>query len=265
MADHFNMYEMKRLAGTWAKCMDLKVPDSYAEPIEWVSNILLERMGGPADKVVLYHADAVGLYIWQKYTNYFASVYANTSLALPLLSTVQSVTPVAHASMYTGLDPAGHGIQTYIRPQLKCSTLYDEMIAQGKKPVILAQDDSTFLHIFKGREMDYYNEPNAELIQEKALELIRGGGYDLLSIHTFEYDDAAHHYGPESKEALNALAIEARGFMRIAEALRENKNGLRILLGYCPDHGQHLEPGGNGAHGSKLPEDMNVVHFYGVI
>ena len=148
MADHFNHYPLKHFAGIVADCMGLALPESYAPGIGWATEILRRRLGGPADRAVLYHADAVGLYIWQKYTNSFASVYANTSLALPLLSTVQSVTPVAHASMYTGLDPAGHGIQTYIRPQLKCSTLYDEMIAQGKKPVILAQDDSTFLHIF---------------------------------------------------------------------------------------------------------------------
>ena len=265
MADHYNMYPLRQLAGTWAACMELPLPDSYAPPIGWAADILRNRLGGPADRVVLYHADAVGLYIWQKYTSLFASVCANTSLALPLISTVESVTPVAHASMYTGLDPAGHGIRTYVRPQLTCSTLYDEMLMQGRRPVILAQEDSTFLHIFKGRDMEYHDAPNAEEIQEKALELIARDDYDLLSIHTFEYDNAAHHYGPESKEALNALALEARGFARIAEALRENKKDHRILLGYCPDHGQHLEPGGNGAHGSKLPEDMNVLHFYGTI
>ena len=265
MAEYYNLYPLKHLAGTVAACMGMPLPESYASPITWAADLLRDRLGGDADRVVLYHADAVGQYIWQKYTNYFAGVYAYTSMAIPFLSTVESVTPVAHASMYTGLDPEGHGLRTYVRPKLEGSTLYDVMLAAGKTPGILAQDDSTFLHIFQGREMDYFAEPSGAEIQDKALELIRSDRYDLLSIHTFEYDNAAHHYGPESKEALNALALEARGFARIAQALEQFRGKHRILLGYCPDHGQHLELGGVGSHGSKMTEDMNILHFFGTI
>ena len=154
MADHYNLYELKQFAATIAECMDFPLPDTYAPSISWAAKILKERMGGAADHVVLYHADAVGLYIWQKYNNRFAPVYRYTSMSLPFVSTVQSVTPVAHASMYTGLDPAGHGIETYVRPQLTCDTLFDQLIAAGKKVAILAMADSTFLHIFKGRALD---------------------------------------------------------------------------------------------------------------
>lgn len=167
--------------------------------------------------------------------------------------------------MYTGLDPAEHGIQTYVRPQLKCDTLYDALIRAGKKPVILATEDSTFHHIFAGRPMDYYKAANAVEIQDKALELIDGDQYDLLSIHTFDYDNAAHRYGPESKEALNALSIEIHVFNALAEALRKFKGKHRILFAYCPDHGQHLEMGGFGNHGTKMIEDMNILHFFGTV
>ena len=206
MADHYNFYPMKTFASTVAACMDFPLPESYYPGVQWVSNIMKERMGGAADRVVLYHADAVGLYIWQKYTSLFAPVYQHTSLALPLLSTVESVTPVSHASMYTGLDPEQHGIMTYTRPQLTCRTLYDEWIDAGKKVAIVAQADSTFLHIFKGRELEYYEEPNALGVQEKALELIAADAYDVISIHTFDYDSAAHAFGPESKQACAALS-----------------------------------------------------------
>lgn len=265
MADHYNHYPLKHFAATVADCMDIQLPDTYAESIKWAANILKQRMGGPADRVVLYHADAVGLYMWQKYTGLFAPVYKHTSMNIPFLSTVMSVTPVAHASMYTGVDPEVHGIQTYTRPQLTCDTLYDQLIKAGKKVAILATDDSTFLHIFKGRELDYFAARNAVDIQEKAIELIEQDKYDLISIHTFDYDDAAHAYGPESKEALNAIGIEAEGFDQIAQALEKFKNEHRILLSYSPDHGQHLTEGGGGAHGSKQIEDMNILHFFGTI
>lgn len=265
MADHYNAYPMKTFAATIAGCMDFPLPENYAPGVSWVSDILKQRMGGPADRVVLYHADAVGLYIWQKYTSLFAPVYQHTSLALPLLSTVESVTPVSHASMYTGLDPQQHGICTYVRPQLTCSTLFDEWIQAGKRVAIVAQDDSTFLHIFKGRNMEYYEAPNAMGVQEKSLELIETDQYDIISIHTFDYDNAAHAYGPESKEGLNAISLEAEGFDRIARALKKFSDHHRTLLTYSPDHGQHLVIGGRGTHGSTQIEDMNVLHFFGTL
>jgi len=183
---------------------------------------------------------------------------------VPFLSTVESVTPVAHATMYTGLDPEGHGIQTYVRPKLECETLFDVLLKAGKKVAIVAQNDSTFLHIFAGRNLDYFEAPNAIGVQEKALELIASDEYDVISIHTFDYDDAAHAYGPESKQALNAVNLEAEGFHRIAEALKKNP-GHKTLLTYSPDHGQHPVIGGTGQHGSKQIEDMNIVHFFGTL
>ena len=264
MAEHYNNYSLKHFAGIVADCLGIELPDTYAQSIGWISGLMQERMGGTADRAVLYHADAVGHHIWQKYTGLFAPVYKYTSLSVPFLSTVESVTPVAHATMYTGMDPEGHGIQTYVRPQLTCDTLFDVLIRLGKKVAIVAQADSTFLHIFKGRELDYFELPNAIGVQEKTLELIATDEYDVISVHTFDYDNAAHAFGPESRQALNAVSTEAEGFQRIAEVLKLNK-GHRTLLTYSPDHGQHPTMDGHGSHGSKQIEDMNVVHFFGNI
>jgi len=86
-----------------------------------------------------------------------------------------------------------------------------------------------------------------------------------VSIHTFDYDSAAYAYGPESKEALNAISIEAEGFSRIAGLMKRFRGRHRILMTYSPDHGQHLTDGGTGSHGSKVIEDMNILHFWGSI
>lgn len=265
MADHYNTYKLTSFAGIVADCLGVSLPEEFAPSIEWVSDILRTRLGGNADRVILYHADAVGLYIWQKYTSLFAPVYQHTSMSVPFVSTVMSVTPVAHASMYTGLEPEQHGIQTYTKPKLECDTLYDVLIEKGLKPAILAQEDSSFLHIFKDRDMPYFEEPNAAYIQKKARELLEEDKYDVISIHTFDYDDAAHDYGPESKEALNAVDFEAQGFADIAEYIEKNWSGKhRTLLIYAPDHGQHLTTGKRrGGHGSTQIEDMNILHFYG--
>lgn len=264
MAEYYNSYSLKHFAGIVADCMGIELPESYAPGIDWVSQILKQRLGGTADRAVLYHADAVGQYIWQQYTNLFAPVYANTSMSVPFVSTVESVTPVAHATMYTGMEPEGHGIKTYDRPQLTCDTLYDVLIRLGKKVAIVAQKDSTFVHIFKGRELDYFECENSAVdVQETALRLIKEDKYDVISIHTFDYDNAAHAFGPESKQGLNAISLEAEGFQKIADAIRAWEKPHKTLLTYSPDHGQHLVMGGRGSHGSKQTEDMNILHFFG--
>ena len=135
-----------------------------------------------------------------------------------------------------------------------------------RDPQFLLQfPQSRLLKAFAGRDMPYFECSNAIEIQDKALELIAKDEYDVISIHTFEYDNAAHAYGPESKEAINAVAIEAEGFHRLAEALEPTRGAHRTLLTYSPDHGQHLTAGGTGAHGSACIEDMNILHFFGTI
>lgn len=264
MADHYNKFSLKQFAGIVADCMEISLPETFAPGVPWLSKILKERMGGKADRAVLYHADAVGLYMWQQYTELFAPVYQHTSIALPLLSTLPSVTPVAHASMYTGLDPEQHGIQAYVRPKLSCVTLYDVLIRAGLHPGIVCFEDSSFTRIFAERDMDYYVVDNYTEVRKKVLELIDKDCYDVLSIHTFDYDTAAHSIGPESKEAINALAGEAEVFGELAKAIEEKWAGKhRTLISYSPDHGQHPLEGGGGTHGSDKIEDMNIVHFFG--
>ena len=58
------------------------------------------------------------------------------------------------------------------------------------------------------------------------------------------------------------LKEEGIGF---AEAMEQYRGKHRTLLTYSPDHGQHVTLGGTGEHGSKMIEDMNIVHFFGTI
>ena len=72
--------------------------------------------------------------------------------------------------------------------------------------------------------------------------------------------DAAEGENYEWTDMYDGFAKTAKeeGFDRIAKALAVHKDKHRTLLTYSPDHGQHLTAGGNGAHGSKLIEDMNA-------
>jgi predicted AlkP superfamily pyrophosphatase or phosphodiesterase len=264
MGIHYNSIPMAKLAATLAGAMDLEGPRKAHPSIGWMNEIIRERLG-TADRVVMYHADAVPMYVYQKYTHIFAPVLRHIEITVPFLSTVESVTPVSHASMYTGVEPEVHGIKTYVRPCLTCETLYDTLIRQGKRCAIVAGEDSSFLHIFKNREMDYFTVQNAEEAVDKAHDLVEKDEHDFISIHIFAYDSFAHHYGPESVTALESIVYEAEQFDRLIKNIKEKWTGRhKTLFGYAPDHGQHEIENMKGAHGSLLPEDMNVVHFYGM-
>ena len=214
MSDTYNSIPITRVARTIADLLDVPAPKDAAPGLEFVERMVEARLGGKAQRAVLYHADAIGMYLIQKYTNMFLPVMERTLVGVPMISTVASLTPVAHASMYTGLTPAEHGIHVYERPQLACETLYDTLIQAGRHPAIIAMPDSTFLHIFGGREMPYYEvRDNAEAL-EKAEELMAEGTCDVLSIHTFEYDDMAHDHGPECARALDGGRRQRIGVAR---------------------------------------------------
>lgn len=265
MADYFNQYHLKHFAGTVAQCMEIDLPKEYAPGISWLSKILKTRLGGSAERAILFHAGGVGMNMWQKYTDIFAAVYSNTSVAFPFCSTENSISPVAHASMYTGLMPSDHGVDSYSPQPLSCSTLYDELIKIGKHPVIIAHKDSSFLHLFRGRDMKVYICNTGYETIDTAIKVIEEEDYDLLSIHMLDYDTASHSCGPEAKDAKNALDFVAEDFDRIVSAAKYCESRKRTLISYSPDHGQHQIDTEKGGHGTALPDDMNILHFFGTI
>ena len=269
MPDIYNTLPIKGVARTVAEVLGVPAPEGAARGLDFVVRALQAQLGGPADRAVLYHADAVGMHLIQRYTERFIPVLERASVCVPMVSTVMSLTPVAHASMYTGLDPEAHGIRVYERPRLSCETLFDTLLAAGRRPGVIAMTDSTFLHIFAQRDMPYYEVKNNGEALAKAEELMAEGRCDVLSIHTFEYDDAAHAQGPTSPGALEAAEREAQGFAKVHGLISRYWGNTGAVLAYLPDHGQHWvepwEPNPHhykGDHGSFLGEDMNVLHYY---
>ena len=265
MSEFFNSIPLNILAASLADMTGVSWPEKAEPPLSWFVDRVRALAAGMVDRVIMYHSDAIPMYIYQKYTHLFEPIFPHVQISIPFISTVASVTPVAHASMYTGAEPSVHGIQTYVRPQLEIDTLYDVLIREGRKPAVIAMEDSTFLHIFKGRPMDFYTVKTGTEAMEKALELIAQDKHDFISIHSFEYDNAAHATGPESQRSLDAVRLEADVFARLATAVEKQWASHKTLIGYAPDHGMHLIDGNRGMHGSTMPEDMNIMHFYGVI
>ena len=137
------------------------------------------------ERVLMYNPDAIALWLYQKYTDQFIPVMRHSDLALPVCSVMPSVTPVCFASMYSGLDPERHGIKAYVKPVLKCETLFDALIKAGKKPVIISTAGDSISEIFKEREMEYIFCETPEEVNEQAERILKEDRYDLITLCFF--------------------------------------------------------------------------------
>ncbi|MCR5794203.1 MAG: alkaline phosphatase family protein [Solobacterium sp.] len=219
--------------------------------------------GGPAEKVLLYNPDAVALWLYQKYTEKFIPVMRNTKLALPVHSVMPSVTPVCFASMYTGLMPADHGIRAYVKPVLKCDSLFDAAIRAGKKPVIISTAGDSLTEIFRERDMDYIECETPDECNEKTMQALSEDRYDIILCYNANFDSTMHRWGPEAEESLAQIDHNAAAFKMLSDRAFEVWKDKNCVVTFLPDHGCHEIDGNLGSHGLDMEEDMNIIHFYG--
>lgn len=219
--------------------------------------------GKKAERILLYNPDAVALWLYQKYTEKFIPVIRHTSVALPVLSVMPSVTPVCFASMYSGLMPADHGIQAYVKPVLKCDTLFDAALRAGRKPVIISTVGDSLTEIFRERDMDYIECGTPDECNEKAASVINENRHDIVLCYNANYDSTMHRYGPEAEISLAQLDHNACAFASLAETAGKAWSAYRSVFCFLPDHGCHEIDGNLGSHGLDMAEDMNIIHFYG--
>ncbi len=245
--------------------MGLPVPADAAAPNRAVLDMAQKKLGGkPVDRVVLYNPDAVALWMYQKYTDMFRNAAEHSDLGLPMYSVMPSVTPVCFASMYSGVMPAVHGIQKYEKPVLSVATLFDDMVAAGKKAAIVSTEGDSISKIFLNRSIDYFIYPTVGAVNRKAKSLLKKDEYDLIVIYNGNYDSNMHKVGPEGKKAMKALEQNMIVYGELVDMIKEYMPGHNVFYGFCPDHGCHLIDGDCGSHGLDMPEDMNVIHFYGI-
>lgn len=224
-----------------------------------------KKIGGASiDRVFIYNPDAVALWLYGKYTDYFTQAMLCSDIAVPMLSVMPSVTPVCFASMYTGVMPAVHGIRKYTKPVLTQNTIFDEYIKAGKKCAVVSTEGDSISMIFLERNMDYFIYETEEEVNKKAFELIEKDEYDLIVVYNGDYDGNMHKVSPEGEKALEALKRNIKTYSELVSSINKNWKNHNVLYGFCPDHGCHEIDGGCGAHGLDMEDDMNIIHFYGV-
>jgi hypothetical protein len=194
------------------------------------------RAVGRIEKCVLYSPDAIGMSLYQTYPGVFDPVLRYAPIQVPVRSVVQPKTPVCYASMFTGAMPEVHGALTYQKNVVRCDTLFD------------------------------FSEGYDEDVTERTISLITSGNYDFIVAYNQGYDDALHETEPESGKAIEAMANHIASFVDIAGVIERNWDRHTSLIAFAPDHGAHTDRStGKGTHGEDIPEDMNVMHFFGVI
>lgn len=262
MLDLFCPLKLTGVTASVCAALGVEAPVSADTPIDVLKKL---THGKNIDRVFMYNPDAVALWIFEKYTDLFTPVMLNSDITLPLQTVMPSVTPVCFATMYTGATPEVHGIQSYTKPVVKTDSVFDVLIRAGKKPCIVSTGNDSMSKIFLERDMDYFIVETPDEANAKALELIKEDKYDLICVYNGNYDGRMHRVGPEGEEAIDALKHNINAYETFANAIRENWTDHKTLLGFAPDHGCHEIDGGAGSHGLMMPEDMNIVHFYGVI
>ena len=266
MAEFFNQLSLAREAATITSAMGIKPPTHAEAPVDFISEKIKQRAGGNIEKVLMFNPDAIGMWMFQKYFDCYEAVYKHADICVPYRSPMKSVTPVCFATMYTGALPDVHGIKVYEKPVLSTDTIFDTLVRAGKRVAIVAISGSSMASIFLGREIDYYILPPGTddyLMEAKATELLNENKHDFIVAYGQGYDDEEHKSGPESPSSLSEFKKQIAIFDRLSTRAKEIWKNDRFLLVFAPDHGAHLCANGKGAHGEEIPEDLNILHFYG--
>ena len=262
--EKFNTICITQIASTILNLIGIEKNSEMAEPINEVLNLY----GGFAscDRIFMYNPDAIAQWIFNKYKKYSEPAKKISTGALEMLSVIPPKTPVCFASMYSGLQPEKHGIQKYEKPVLKCTTIFDCLVAAGKKVAIVSTEGDSISLIFLERKMDYFIYKSVKECNDKAKELINEDKYDVIILYNTNYDYWMHRVSPTGFAAVNALKNNFKTYIELTNLLKEKWSGKhKTALSFAPDHGCHRLAGILGTHGINAPCDMNIVHLWNVI
>lgn len=258
-----NKTSLDTLCGALCYAIGVDAPKESRTANETLTKYVDEKLKGEkADRIFMYNPDAIAQWVFEKYPQLFAQAVKNVELEVPYCAVMPSVTPVCFGTMYTGAQPSVHGIQKYEKPVIKIDTIFDALIRAGKKPVIVAADNSSLGNIFLEKDMDYYLVEGPEQANAKMAELILKDEHDFYVLYNGNYDSTMHKTGPESIEALSEIRANCRTFGMFCEMIKEHWKGHNTLVAFAMDHGCHEIDGGCGSHGLDMPEDLNIVHLY---
>jgi len=260
----FNSVRLTQTATTITMAMGVEKPRYAEDPIGQVLTMVRNHSkSGMAQRVLVYNPDAIAQWLYQKYTTEFSPVMEYTQLAIPMLAAFPPVTPVCFGTMFTGAEPKVHGIQVYEKKLITIDSVFDALPREGKKVSLITRTDSSMSKIFLGRPIEYHPMDSDEEAVQEGLKALDSGRFDVIEVYNMDYDDSIHETEPESKRSYDAMVRHCNDFARLAKHASEVWKDQDVLFVFAPDHGIHKTIFGNGDHYCDVPEDMNMLHFYG--
>ena len=260
----YNPNSLDTICAALAYALGIDAPSEAAPANADLTAYIDSVFGGEkADRVIMYNPDAIAQWIYEKYPQLVKGAKSRADIEIPLCSVMPSVTPVCFGTMYTGAQPAVHGIRKYEKPVIKIDTIFDVLIRAGKKPAIIAVSQKcSMANIFNERNMDYFVCESYGQSWGIAAELMARDEHDMIIVYNGNYDAKMHKFSPEGIEALAELRTNTHTFIMLHELVKKHWKHHNTFLGYAMDHGCHEIDGGCGSHGLDMPEDLNICHRY---
>ena len=270
--EQFNSYPLNAFSATVAKAFGIEPPALAHPPLDWVVEALGDYCKEGYDRLLFFCPDATGMRFYKKYPDAFAPVLKNTQITVPFLTPMPPVTPVCFGTMFTGAEPAEHGIVVYEKRTLTVDTLFDALLRAGKKVAIVSQEYCSMSTLFLDRGIDLYNaQPEGNIITT-AQTLIAEDNYDVILVYAYMVDFLDHWRGPDHPETVSAVYNMGIYFDNLISTVRRNWKNHNTLVTFSPDHGCHAvrkeRPNGKillGDHHDDIPDDRNILHFIGSV
>ncbi len=259
-------YDLRSVAPALCRLMGVKPPKASEAPVfdQVIQKALLVDPEGVFQRGVVFNPDAIGKQLYEHYRDRFEIVERIAPVKIELRSIFPPKTPVCFASMYSGSSPEIHGIRRYEKPVLQIDTVFDALSRSGIKTAIVAVKDSSVDMIFRERQVDYFSEKYDKEVVERTIALLERSEHEFIVSYQQEYDDTLHRTQPESPEALKAMENHIHSFSQLAEAMHSYWRDYSRFVLFGSDHGGHVdEKTGRGDHGLDIPEDMDLMHFWG--
>ena len=229
-------YSMMDIAPTVSAI--LKLPPPAQAKGKFIPEIAEDLAGSP--RVAILAPDALGLFawnIWKHEMPYLSSLHTGRSLILR--SVMPSITPVNFATMVTGTDQKGHGVETF-RSEFNCETLYDCARKARKRSGGIGISGYTGCELL-GRFADICGDARQgddDDVAATALRIASNDTPDFLIVQLGVVDDVFHEFGPSSLSVVPMLQQTDARLKSMVNQLKMLGYGIIILS----DHGQHDVP-----------------------
>lgn len=197
----------------------------------------------------------------------FRKLQKNASWTLTAQTTYPSTTTVAHASMFTGMDPSTHGVKgeapkdpvklAHWHP-LKSKTIFQMVDKAAFRPTSLVQKkklENLFPISAAGLARLDRSLRESSLIDTACSEIRDPEGSRLIFIHLKRLDHVGHTKGWMTTAQKKAAKHIDKALGDLSGCIGEGQKGdaPAITLIVTADHGGHKK-----THGTKKPSDKNI-------